>query len=415
MTEPSTEALEDRKLPLRDWMLLPVLGLVTIVILVCSTELIARQFYSQSTSVGEDCMLLNSSSKTLGGIPNSVCWEKIPEGELTEYRFNSSGYRSNKDFEPKQPGTFRIVVIGSSFAIGARVPIEVAFATTLSSELSKLTGRKVEILNEGMAGDAGYPSIVALRFKDALAAKPDMILRILTPWDIQNESSSIPTTHRYTGPVAQQKSRIDKFLEQHRRSAFMLRPLLYGSRSLYVNVKSFLSDPRSPFMLRHFFYESQSQYMKSFLMSSNSIYNTGFLRTEPNAEWKKQVLRFASDDAAIEERVKAAGVPLVAVLIPFRVQAAMISMGEWGAEFDPFKLDNELRSIITSHGGTYIDILPDFRNIPNPEQGYYPVEGHLNPRGHAMIARLLAKEITSGAVPALSVSTRSQAAQEYRK
>ena len=92
----------------------------------------------------------------------------------------------------------------------------------------------------------------------------------------------------------------------------------------------------------------------------------------------------------------------------------MISRGEWGAEFDPFKLDNELRSIIKSHGGMYIDILPYFRKIPNPEQDHYPVEGHLNASGHALIARLLAKEITS-AVPALSVSARSQAAQEYRQ
>jgi hypothetical protein len=81
-------------------------------------------------------------------------------------------------------------------------------------------------------------------------------------------------------------------------------------------------------------------------------------------------------------------------------------MGEWRPEFDPFKLGNELRSIITSHGGIYIDILPDFRNIPNPEQGYYPVEGHLNGRGHAIIARLLAKELTIGAVPALRVSAQ---------
>jgi hypothetical protein len=374
----STDGLEEKKLPRRDWILLPVLGLMTIILLVCSTELIARQIYAQSRTNGEDCMVLNSSSKSLGGIPNSVCWEKIPEGKLTEYRFNSSGYRSDTDFGPKLPGTFRIVVIGSSFAVGARVTIEEAFATTLSPELSQLTGQKVEIVNEGMAGDAGYPSIVALRFKDALAAKPDMILRILTPWDIQNESFITPPSDRNTGPPAQE-SRVAKFIDQHSRAAFMLR---------------------------HFLYESQSQYVKSFLMSGDPNFNTGFLRAEPNGEWKKQLLQFDSNDAGVEERVKAAGVPLVTVFIPIRVQAAMISMGEWRPEFDPFKLGNELRSIITSHGGIYIDILPDFRNIPNPEQGYYPVEGHLNGRGHAIIARLLAKELTIGAVPALRVSAQ---------
>ena len=267
---------------------------------------------------------------------------------------------------------------------------------------------EVEIFNQGMAGDGGYPSIVALRFNDALAAKPDMILQILTPWDIENESSSIPLSHGNTDPPAHYW--VETFLDKHRRTAFILRPLLYGTRSLYLNVKSM----RAPFMLRHLLYESQSQYVKTFLRSGDSTSNTGFLRAAPDAEWKKQLLRFASSDVDVEEHAKAAGVPLVAVFIPFRVQAAMISRGEWGAEFDPFKLNNQLRSIITSHGGMYIDILPYFRNIPNPEQDYYPVEGHLNASGHALIARLLAKEITS-AVPALSVSARSQAAQEYRQ
>jgi hypothetical protein len=391
MTESGTEGLEEKKLPRRDWILLPALGLMTIVVLVCSAELIARQIFSESRTVAEDCMVLNSSLKSLGGIPNSVCWEKIPEGELTEYRFNSSGYRSNTDFGPKLPGTFRIVLIGSSIALGDRVPIEETFASTLSPELSRLTGKKVEIVNVGMAGDAGYPSVVALRFNEALAAKPDLILRILTPWDIQNESVSMPISKGNTKPPAHE-SRVPKFI----------------SRVLD-------HQWRAAFMLRHLLYESQSQYVKSFLLGGDDTYSTGFLKAEPNAKWKELLLRFDSDDAGVEERVKAAGVPLVAAFIPLRVQAAMISMGEWREEFDPFELDNRLRSIVTRHGGIYIDILSYFRKIPNPEQGYYPVEGHPNARGHALIARLLAKELTSGIVPALRVSTQAQAAQESGK
>jgi hypothetical protein len=396
MTESSTEGLDEKKLPRRDWILLPVLGLTTIVLLVGSTELIGRHIYTQLKTEGEDCMVLNRSSNTLGGIPNSVCWEKIREGKLIEYRLNSTGYRSDTNFGPKLPGTFRIVVIGSSFVAGARVPIEEAFATMLSPELSRMTGQKVEIVNLGMAGSAAYPSIVALRFKDALAAEPDMILRILNPWDIQNESATpsapagTPAQDTNTSPPAQ-KSLVARFIS-----------------------RVFDRDWLAAYMLRHFLYESQSQYVKSFLRSGGTfVFNGGFLKAEPNAEWKKQLLQFESEDAGVEDRVKAAGVPLVSVFIPLRAQAAMISMEKWPAEFDPFKLSNELRSIITRHGGIYIDILPDFRNIPNPEEGYYPLEGHLNPRGHAIIARLLAKELMSGAVPALRVSAQLRPVQQY--
>jgi hypothetical protein len=56
--------------------------------------------------------------------------------------------------------------------------------------------------------------------------------------------------------------------------------------------------------------------------------------------------------------------------------------------------------------------LPDYRNIPNPEQGYFPVDGHLNADGHRIVSGLLAKALTSGAVPALRVAAQPQAAQE---
>jgi len=99
------------------------------------------------------------------------------------------------------------------------------------------------------------------------------------------------------------------------------------------------------------------------------------------------------------------------VLVPNRAQAAMISMGEWPVGFDPYRLDHELDSIITSHGGIYNEILPDFRTIPNPERYYYPLDGHLDAGGNAIIAGFLAKEL-SGAVPELRGAVQPQAALE---
>jgi hypothetical protein len=131
-----------------------------------------------------------------------------------------------------------------------------------------------------------------------------------------------------------------------------------------------------------------------------------------NDEWKMQLSEFEKNESGIEERVKAAGVPMVTLLLPVRAQAAMISIGEWPSGYNPYKLDNELCSIITSHGGNYIDILPYYSNIPNPEQGYYSVEGHPNVLGHATIVRLLANALTNGAVPALNATASQLRPQE---
>jgi hypothetical protein len=102
---------------------------------------------------------------------------------------------------------------------------------------------------------------------------------------------------------------------------------------------------------------------------------------------------------------------MVTVLIPNRAQTAMISMGKWPAGFDPYELDNELRKIVESHGGTYITILPDYRDIPNPEHGFVPVDGHPNPEGHALIASLLARKLTSDVLPALDADSKTSLKQ----
>jgi hypothetical protein len=282
------------------------------------------------------------------------------------------------------------------------VPIEEAFATKLAPELTQLTGKKVEILNEGMAGALGYPPIVALRIKAALDAKPDMILWILTPWDIENIAATMP---------------VQKTTIEHGQTKRLLKDaLVKGSVPDFMRVipdvliEKFRDHTRTAFLVRHFLFESQSQYLRSYLMEPDD--QAGFLRADLSLQWRHNLKQFDNYDAEIERRASAAGVSLQVVFLPNRAQAAMTSMGEWPANYDPYKLDNELSSIVTSHSGKYIDILPDFRNIPNPEQGYYPLEGHPNARGHAIIARLLAKELTSGAIPALKAATLPQAALE---
>ena len=382
------EGTSPKALPRRDWILLPLLSLLTICLLAGSAELIARRIYPRgSSTAGEDCMVDQETLAGKGGIPNSVCWERRPEGKLTRYRFNSSGYRSDVEFGPKSPGTYRIVLIGSSFAVGARVPIEEAFSTRLPVELTQRTGHKVELFNEGLAGPGGRAEVVVRRLDDALAAKPNLILWALTPWDIGHLSVPPPQ-------AVNREQQPDLKAALAKRSA--LGTLLALKDALLVR------KPVFALWLQHLFYESQTQYVKSYLQGGDG--DRGYLAAEPSQQWKSYLAQFDSYDAEIEARARAAGVPLVVTLIPLRVQTAMIAMGSWPPGYDPYKLDNDLRSIVQKHGGIYLDILPNYRKIPNPEQDYFAVEGHLNGDGHAIVSALLAQQLTSGVVSALSTS-----------
>jgi hypothetical protein len=376
---------EGMKLPRRDWIVLPTLGLLTFCLIIGSTESIARLIFSYSDKGLKDCTVFNDPSTGPRGIPNCVCWDKGYETQPIEYRLNSSGYRADTDFGPKAPGTYRIVTVGSSFAMAYGADNKMSYAALLPGELTSLTRRKVDLLNEGFAGGGG----VNLRLDKALAFNPDMILWILTPWDIGQEFATVhhpPRANRHKPFLRRAWARIN----------------LDFATSFTKAIQETFSDTRTALMLRHYLFESQSQYIKSFLRAGDK--EAGFLKAEPSAEWKESLRQFSTAVPEYEAQAEAAGVPLVAVLVPDRAQAAMISRGEWPAGYDPYKLNNELRSILSSHGGIYIDILPRFRAIPNPERYYLPVDGHLDAAGNAILSNLLAKELTSGAVPALDVS-----------
>ncbi len=395
MTKSTTgdpEISKEPKLSRRDWILLPALSLLTIVVMVVSTETLARRYFGVSTTSLNSCLVLNDAATGVRGIPNSVCLEKIPETQLVEYKFDCAGYRNGKPCGPKPPGTYRIALIGSSIAMGNRVPVEQTFATLLPEELSRRVGRQIELYNYAMA--FGFPRNTALRFNDVLATHPDLILWVVSSIDVKlagfsHAEYSESSTSSKPGLVASLKNTIkDKI----------------GGNPLAASVTAlgyFLQKQKS-----------QGEFIRSYLAIPNGSegdWDSGpsALKAELSQEWKERLGLFEGYVTEIGKKAKAAGVPIVVVMVPTRAQAAMISMAEWPAGFDPFKLDKELGSITTRHGATYIDILPQFRATPNPERHFYPIDGHPDADGHAILTRFLAKELTGGAVPELRAVAQS--------
>jgi hypothetical protein len=384
--ESKARELDEAEVSKRDWLVLPLLGLLTVCVLAGFLEAVAWRTLRRSGTSGEACMVFDDPSIGARGIPHSVCQEKIPEGIPTEYRFNSDGYRNDVDLTPKSAGTFRIVMVGTSVAAGFRVPREQTFAALLPAELSRRTGSRIELYNEGLPWRS--PHAIGAHFNEVLAAKPDMILWILAPVDIESTSwgatDNVDVAH--LTPIAK--------LKYYLRTAFAAKPMAASMAAIF-------SHTRSAMLLEEFLYKSQSQYVKSSLMSAD--YNSAFLKSPRDAQWMGLLERFSGEASAMEERAREAGIPFVAALVPDRTQAAMISlMGGWPVGFDPYKLSHELRAIIESHGGIYVDILPFFRALPNPQSDYFPIDGHPNAAGHATISRLLAAGLGNDAIPGLS-------------
>jgi hypothetical protein len=373
-------------LPQRDWVLLPLISVLTIVFLMGFTELTARRMFASSKTSYMSCMVLDDPKSGTRGIPNSVCWEKAPESDLIEYRFNSCGHRAGAECGPKPAGTYRIVLMGSSVALGQHVRREKTFAALLPGELTKRTGQTVELYNEGMG--FGFTHRAALHFDEVLAAHPDLVLWVLTPPDILRGTEIAARGNPDPGAGLSFPKKIWRRLQAS-----------LESKSIGEALAEVFSYSKTAYMLQHFLYQSQSTTISAFLQAPDA--EAGYVKVEQSAAWRSALEQFDEDAGNIERQARSARVPFAAAMIPERAQAAMISKNEWPAGFDPYKLNDDLRSVIVSDGGIYIDILADFRTLPNPEGLYFAMDGHPNAKGSAAIASMLTTGLTEGAIPGL--------------
>jgi hypothetical protein len=379
-----------------------------------SAELLSRWLYPVTQIGFQNCFATNDPTGDASVKPNSVCWERIPESTLSvEYRFNRGGHRAGGELSPKQPGVYRIVLIGSSFTQGLFVPREKTFAGLLPEELSLATGREVEVYNEATGGrfrGGPFPTqSSAQHFDEVLAAQPDLVLWVLTPDDVMNAGTTEIAVSHDSGILQQDVPSATGSAK--RRSFWNKFAASVADGTFTERLRSRWGKTRTSIVLKHLLIasESQDEYIQSYLGNGD---NANSLKTEPDAKWQMQLQYFDAELAEIVGLAKNARVPLVAVFVPNRPLAAMISKGDWPAGYDPFKLENEVRDSVLSHGGHFIDILHDYRGVPSPERDYFPVDGHPDADGQAVISRFLVKELTSGTLPQLKASAPPNIAME---
>ena len=385
----------NRKLSQKDWALLPLISLLTVGGLAVSAELFARRIYYRPPSTNERCLIYKDPSIGVGASPNAVC-KTIDTGQLVEYRFNSCGFRTSLSCTQKAPAAFRIVMLGSSTAMGLGVPEKKSFAALLPIELSQLTGRQVELYNEGLV--PSHPEIIARWFNQALDPKPDLILWVVTPYDVQ-VSGEAPEVEPEAQAGAAAKA---IFLIKNRPAG---QSMLDAMRGVWINYS------RTAVLLRHILYKSPSQFLKSYLMSDVV---SGYLKEEPTELWQKRLKLFDGYAASISLQAKAAGVPLVVVQLPSRAQVLMVSTGDWPNGYDPYMLNHVLKAIVANHGDTYLDSLRAYRNSYDLDQVFQQADEHPNEAGQDLIAGDLAVQFTSGVIPQLKAvgNARLQTARE---
>ena len=359
-------------LPRRDLWLLPLIALCTVLVLLVAAEVLARAAWPEQER--DSCEVAGSGGMRFQ--PNCRSRVKVAEGPWVEYRTNRCGYRTDADCGDKPAGSLRIAVIGSSISRGHWVSYRESFAGRLEEDLAQSCGRAVEVQNLAASQAGGKDGStwhrMADRVGEALALRPDAIVTVLGPYDLE-QYTALP------GALS-----VSTFAPASSWRGFAMA-------WLHANV---VDPSRAIRMAQHYFYLDLGRYIPLFLQHGDSA---DFLRPPFTPAWQLRLRIVDETIGRVADQAQAAHVPLVVAFMPSRAQAALAARQDMPPGLDPFALGRALAWIVGVHGAQFVDVTQAAREVPGVANGdYYPVDGHPNGQGHAMLADALETALVSG-------------------
>jgi len=124
--------------------------------------------------------------------PGSAGWYR-KEGKAY-VRINSDGLRDREHEKQKPPHTFRIAVLGDSYAEAFQVPVNRTFWSVIGRRLGdcdRFEQREIEVINFGVSGYGTAQELLTLRHR-AWAYQPDFVLlAFLTGNDVSDNSRKL--------------------------------------------------------------------------------------------------------------------------------------------------------------------------------------------------------------------------------
>jgi hypothetical protein len=359
------------RLPRRDYVLLPLLSVVTMLVLFGIAEAASRLLFVEQKH--DRCEVADAR---LGHRyrPDCTSRTKASEGPWVTNHYNQCGSRAPAPCGPKPADTTRVAVIGSSVAEGYLVPYEQSFAARTANILTQRCRRPVEfqdLASIGYIWDRLYQ-----RLDDVLALKPDAVVLVVLPFDLEQSQP----THS---------------------------PKVRTPPSLMKRVESSIDQSRAVVAAQHMLFENVDEYVSLYLRYGDKA---DFLRPPFGPVWQKRLADYDSLLGRIANKLREQDVPLLLVFVPQRAQAALLSGHATPPSVDPYAFGQAIGRIAAQHHVDYMDLSAAFSGISDAAQLYYPVDGHLSGDGHAVLAAAVARGLI-GDVPALATCNVWQSAR----
>lgn len=350
------------RLPRSDFIVIPLLAMLTLVGLFGLSEIVSRQFFVESG--GESCGTVGPAGV---GVMRANCTShrKAAEGPQTTNAYNDCGYRTPEPCAPRTAGV-RVALMGASTAQGMKVQYPATFAGRLSQALGAACHRPVEFQNMGVPG-AGLLDIYR-RLNEALALRPDLIMMVLTPYEMK------------AAPDAGQMARRDAPVAPAPAQPAAAPP----PKSLVARISDLAFDSRSLVVAQHFLFQDRATFTSLFMLHGE---DADYLRIPYRVGWEKRLQDLDTLLGEMADRARAAGVPMMLVLGPQRIQTTLLDDAVRPQGVDPHEIGRRLAAIVARHDVLFQDTLDGFATVNNPEAMFYAVDGHMDADGHAVFAR----------------------------
>ena len=373
MTQPgsrdSGNAVEE-KLPRRDFVILPLLSLLTIATCLAAAEMTSRHFFAADV---QDTCQIDGAAIDAGHIPNCTTRLKAAEGPWVTNQYNDCGYRTKESCGPKPIGSERIALIGSSESEGLYVAYDETFATRTAGALTRILGRPVEVQN--LARTPCSLICVSHQVDEALALKPDLLLLAIDPYDVE-----------YLDP-AQMSNRYSPSIPREGP------PASSGNSNPLARISLLAKNSSSMVAGEHFLFQNASTYARIYLHYGD---HADYLRTGFSPAWDRRFDALEVLLAEMARKADTAKVPFVLIEIPSVAQASLSAEKTLPAGVDPYGFNERLKQIASRRGIEFIDGLEALKGGPEVNKLFYVTDGHINAEGHALIARALVEQLTKG-------------------
>ena len=349
-----------RRLPWRDYVLLPLIFIGTIVLLLAVGEVSARVVYAQDDSV-EPC-----EYTTPGGFryrPLCTSHTKVWEGPWVTQHFNACGYRTAELCAPRPAGSLRVVVVGSSTARGALVNYDQSFAARASEAMSKRCGGLVDFQNLGT--EPWDVDRIDQRMPEALALKPAAIVMTIGPFDLVHLKDATQGAER--APVAPRHFQVRQVVDMLRQSRLFL-------------------------LMQYHLYSDPAFQVRAFLLNTDPA---DYVRRPLSAVWQRRVDDLGALLGRIRAQTTPQDVPVLLVYIPERAQVALARMPNDPAGVDPLVLELALDRVAAQHGIQFLGTTKAFAAAESLDLLFYLTDGHPKGGAHAVMADVIEQALLS--------------------